>query len=138
MYNILGEINAFLECRKSKTLEITFAQLKIDSYHNGKFLMPVHKSNSRITLYRLQNNNFAKMKVLDNLVFPFSFWFEKPATDLAYKNKMLQLPRPLAQGSLEIYAEKLVLHFTIEAPSKNLQVRVRHRYVNILAATASL
>lgn len=136
--NVLGEINSFLEYSKAKTLEITFAQLEIDTYHNGKFLKTMQRPNSKIILYKLQNSTQAKMHVVDNLVFRFSFWLEKPSCYLTYKSKVLQLPRPLHQGFLEMDAKKLILWFTINAPSKDLQVQVTHKYSSILTATASL
>ncbi len=68
---------------------------------------------------------------MDNLVFRFSFWFEKPTTENYFKVEMLQLPRPLAEGTLLMDAEKLILQFIIDAPDKNLQVHVKHTYSGI-------
>ncbi|WP_420602832.1 hypothetical protein [Flagellimonas sp.] len=131
MSNILGEINTFFERSPAKALEITFAQLKIDTYHNGQFLQQIQRPNCKIVLQKVVNNALAKMDVVDNLVFRFSFWFEKPTTENYFKGETLQLPRPLAEGTLQMDAEKLTLQFTIDAPDKNLQVHVRHIYTEI-------
>ncbi|MGW9686758.1 hypothetical protein [Flagellimonas sp. 2504JD1-5] len=131
MSNILGEINNFLERDSANTLEITFALLEIETYQNGKFLRRFHKPNCRIIIRRLKTSSLVKMDVVDNIAFRFSFRFEKPTSYLSYKSDMQQLPRPLAQGILEIEAEKLVLEFAIDAPDKELRVKVRHTYTQI-------
>nr|WP_299167140.1 hypothetical protein [uncultured Allomuricauda sp.] len=126
--NILGEINVFLQCDATTTLEIIFTSLEIDTYHNGKFLKKITKPNGRIRINKPQSSSLAKINVVDNIAFPFSFWFKKPTANLYYKSETLQLPRPLIQGSLEINAKKLVLQFVIDAPYKALQVKVKHTY----------
>ena len=78
-------------------------------YQHGHYLKTILRPNSRLVLYKLKDANFAKIKVVDNLVFPFWFWFERPSLAKEYNTKMLKLSRPLAEGTLEIYAEKLCL-----------------------------
>ncbi|WP_190808406.1 hypothetical protein [Flagellimonas sp. S3867] len=131
MSNILGKIKNFLEKSSTNTLEITFAQLEIETYQNGKFLRQFQRNNRRIIIRRLKTNSLAKMDVVDNIAFRFSFRFATPTANLNYKSEMLQLPRPLAQGIVEIEAEKLVLEFVIDAPEERLRVKVRHTYAQI-------
>ncbi|WP_420322114.1 hypothetical protein [Flagellimonas sp.] len=133
MSNILGEMNNFLEKETTNTLEITFANLEIETYQNDKFLRQLHKSNCRIIIRKLKTSSLAKMDVVDNIAFRFSFRFATPTSNENYKSEMQQLPRPLAQGILEMDSEKLVLEFAIDAPDKELQVKVRHAYSQILS-----
>lgn len=106
--------------------------LEIDTYHNSKLLKKISKPNGRIHINKPQNNSLVQIDVMDNIAFPFSFWFEKPSTDTVYKRKMLQLPRPLIQGFLEINTEKLILYFTIDEPDRALEVKVQHTYTQLL------
>ncbi|SNY99692.1 hypothetical protein [Flagellimonas pacifica] len=132
MSNILGEINYFLEKGFTNTLKITFRQLEIDTYHSGEFLKRIQKPNDRIIIRKLKTGSLAKMDVVDNIAFRFSFRFATPTSHLFYESEMQQLPRPLAQGSLEMNTEKLVLEFIIDALDKELLVKVRHSYTQIL------
>nr|WP_299067267.1 hypothetical protein [uncultured Allomuricauda sp.] len=130
--SILTEINTLLDAKGSKSWELTFALLEIDTYHNGKFLKRVQHAYPKIVIYKPEHNTSAQMEVLDNLVFSFSFWFEKSIAHLDYKSKMLRLPRPLTQGTLQLDAKKLVLQFTIDVPDKALEVKVQHIYTQLL------
>nr|WP_299213976.1 hypothetical protein [uncultured Allomuricauda sp.] len=95
-------------------------------------LKKISKPNGRIHINKPQNNSLVQIDVMDNIAFPFSFWFEKPTDSLEYSGRMLRLPRPLAQGSLQLNAKKLVLQFVMEAPHKALQVKVKHTYSQML------
>ncbi|TXN36132.1 hypothetical protein FVB32_16370 [Flagellimonas hymeniacidonis] len=130
--SILTEINTLLDDKSPKSCELTFALLDIDTYHNGTFLKRVQRPYPKIIIHKPVNSTSAQMEVQNNLVFSFSFWFEKPTCHFNYKSKMLQLPRPLTEGALEMDAEKLVLRFTIDAPDKVLQVRIQHTYTQLL------
>lgn len=122
----------FLDHDKEKTLKLTFAQLHIHTYHRGKSLNRVTKTNAQILIRKLTTTQQLKMTVLDNLVFRFSFWFERPTIPLPYIGKMLWTPQPLQEGIFEMDAEKLVLQFTINAPDKALRVQVKHTYLQLL------
>nr|WP_298793788.1 hypothetical protein [uncultured Allomuricauda sp.] len=122
----------FLDHEEEKVLKLTFAQLHIDTYHKGKSLKQVTKTNAQIHIRKLATTPQLKMTVLDNLVFRFSFWFERPTMPLPYSSKMMRTPQPLQEGILEIDLEKLVLQFTINAPDKALRVQVKHIYLQLL------
>ncbi|WP_420603220.1 hypothetical protein [Flagellimonas sp.] len=92
MSNILGEINNFLEKGSINTMEITFAQLEIDTYHNGEFLKRIQKPNCSIILHRSENNTLAKMDVVDNIAFRFSFRFAAPTSSKIIKAKCNNCP----------------------------------------------
>ncbi|WP_190809214.1 hypothetical protein [Flagellimonas sp. S3867] len=122
----------FLDQETGTTLKLSFAQLQIDMYQHGHYLKTILRPNARLVLYKLKDQNFAKIKVVDNLVFPFWFWFERPSFSQEYHTKMLKLSRPLADGTLEIHAEKLCLQFTIDAPQKDLKLMIKHTYTEIV------
>ncbi|MEX0315892.1 MAG: hypothetical protein AB3N18_17060 [Allomuricauda sp.] len=130
--DLFETLTAFLEQKTDTTLKLTFAQLQIDTYRNGHYFNTALRPDSRLVLHRLKDQRFAKLRVVDNLVFPFWFWFERPTLPLPYHTKMLRLARPLAEGTLEIRAEKLCLQFTIAAPKKDLQLMVRHTYTQVM------
>ncbi|WP_420320761.1 hypothetical protein [Flagellimonas sp.] len=125
--NLLETLITFLDQKTETTLKLTFAQLKVDTYRNGHHLHTTLRPQSLLVVQRLKDDSYARIRV-DNLVFPFWFWFERPTLPLEYQTKMLKLDRPLAEGTLEIHAEKLCLQFTIDAPKKDLQLIVKQIY----------
>lgn len=122
----------FLHQSSPTPLQITFAALEICNHQNGQLLHRVHRPQSRIILQKLPQKRLAKLTVLDNLVFSFSFQFQIPNAQKFHDIKMLSLPRPLDQGRLYLDKEKLQLSFRIDAPDPTLRVEVTHVYQGIL------
>ncbi|MBS9462833.1 hypothetical protein KIM67_10450 [Flagellimonas sp. 389] len=127
--NILREINSFLKQDTNTTLEITFAQLAIEIYHNGHFLKKIERPNSSILLYKPKNNKLAQMDLVDNIAFRFSFWFDTPTSPLKYKSDILRLPQPLTEGFLEMDAEKLIVGFIMHTQGNSIETT--HVYTQI-------
>ncbi|WP_136468602.1 hypothetical protein [Flagellimonas onchidii] len=130
--DVFKTLTTFLDSETGNTLKLTFTQLKVDTYRNGHYFNTMIRPNSRLVLHKFKNERFAKIRVVDNLVFPFWFWFERPTQNLEYHTKMLRLSRPLAEGTLAIHAHKLCLQFTIDAPKKDLQLMVRQTYADVV------
>jgi hypothetical protein len=121
-------ITDFLHQSSPAPLEITFATLEIRNHQNRQFLNQVQKLQSRIILNKMPSNNLIEIRVLDNLVFSFSFQFQIPGAEEFQDIKMLSLPRPLDHGRLCVDHEKLLLSFRIDAPDPSLRVEVTHVY----------
>lgn len=130
-YSPIQTITHFLNQTSPAQLQITFATLKINHYQNGQFLNQVQRFQSRIVLQKKPYNDLAKITVLDNLVFSFSFLFQMPGTLQPHIIKMLSLPRPLDHGNLYVDKKKLLLSFRIDAPDPSLCVEVTHVYQGI-------
>ncbi|MDC6365557.1 MULTISPECIES: hypothetical protein [Flavobacteriaceae] len=126
--HLLRTLNHFLYQSPYTALEITFGQHQIQNQQNGQLLHTVHKQQSRLVINKLPNPGLAQMVVVDNLLFNFSFLFLKPSKPLHYKSAMLQLPRPLDRGQLQIAPNALCLSFRIDAPDPALSVHVAHWY----------
>lgn len=130
--HVLGNIKAFLELQKAKPLELVFGILEIETYVKGELLHKTVKKEGRLHIFGTEKLGFARMEVLDHLVFHFSFLFPYPDTKNFYESTALELPRPLAEGFLKMDANTIQLEFTIDAPNENEKVRVRHFYACIL------
>ncbi|AEM69948.1 hypothetical protein Murru_0901 [Allomuricauda ruestringensis DSM 13258] len=127
-------IKNFLHQNSHTQLHITFAALEITNHQNGQFLNRVQRQQSRIILQKLPQTGVAKINVLDNMVFRFSFQFRIPDAAAEFHNlKMLSLPRPLDHGKLYVDKEKLRLSFRIDAPDPLLRVEITHVYQSILS-----
>jgi len=112
-------------------LQITFASLEICHYQNGQFLNHLHRPQSRIILQKMPCKDMAELRVLDNLVFSFSFQLRLPGAGECHDMKMLSPPRPLDRGRLYLDEEKLQLSFRIDAPDPSLRVEIAHLYQGI-------
>jgi len=112
-------------------LQITFTTLKIHNYQNGQFLNQVERQHSRIVLQKMSCGHMAKINVLDNMVFRFSFQFRLPLAAQCHNLEMFSLPRPLDRGRLCVDTEKLELSFRIDAPDPSLRVEVVQLYEDI-------
>ena len=123
----------FLHQSSHTPLCITFATLEITNHQNGQFLNQVERRQSRIVLQKMPCGRMAKINVLDNLVFCFSFQFLMPNAGKFHDGKMLCLPRPLDYGRLYVDKEKMVLSFRIDAPDPLLRVEITHVYQSILS-----
>jgi len=124
----------FLHQSSHTPLCITFAALEIINHQNGQFLNQVERRQSRIVLQKMPCGRMAKINVLDNMVFRFSFQFRIPDAAAEFHNlKMLSLPRPLDHGKLYVDKEKLRLSFRIDAPDPLLRVEITHVYQSILS-----
>ena len=121
----------FLHQSSHTPLCITFATLEITNHQNGQFLNQVERRQSRIVLQKMPCGRMAKINVLDNMVFRFSFQFHIPNAGKFQNGEMLALPRPLDRGRLSVDNEKLVLSFRIDAPDPSLRVEVTHVYQDI-------
>lgn len=121
----------FLHQSSPEPLQITFASLEIRHYQNGQFLNQLQRPQSRIILQKMPCNDLAELRVVDNLVFSFSFQFRMPRAGEFHDIKMLSLPRPLDCGRLYLDEEKLRLSFRIDAPDPSLCVEVTHLYQGI-------
>ena len=130
--NVLGKINHFLDSVEAPTLELTFAQLTIQSFHQGQLLNCTVKENAKLRVHLPGPDGLAQMEVLDNLVFHFTFGFIRPTAMRPYHSKMLNLPRPLMDGLLLLDAEQLLLEFTIDTPNKDHNIQIQHRYTSIM------
>lgn len=126
--HLLRTLTHFLTQSPYTALEITFGQHQIQNHQNGQLLHTLHKQQSRLVINKIPNPGLAQMVVVDNLLFNFSFLFPKPGNPLYYKGSMLQLPRPLDQGQLQITPNTLYLSFRIDAPDPTLSVQVAHYY----------
>lgn len=129
--HVLGNIKAFLEQQKAKPLELVFGTLVIKTYVKGGLLHKMVKKEGRLHIFRAEKPGFARMEVLDNLVFRFSLLFPYPDTKNFYENDALELPRPLAEGYLKMAGNTIQLEFTIDARNENERVQVRHFYTNL-------
>ena len=126
--HLLRTISHFLDQSPYTSLELTFAHHTICNHQNGRFLNRVHKQQSRLLINKPPQSHLAQMVVVDNLLFNFSFSFNRPTNQNQYHGPMLQLPRPLDQGHLEISAAQLVLSFRIDAPDPALTVHITQTY----------
>lgn len=122
--------NYFHQCSPAP-LQITFATLAIRNHQNGQFLNQVERRQSRIVLQKMSSGRLAKINVLDNMVFRFSFQFRLFGAGNFHDMEMLSLPRPLDSGMFGVDKEKLWLSFRIDAPDPSLRVQVVHTYQNI-------
>ena len=123
----------FLHQSSHTPLCITFATLEITNHQNGQFLNQVERRKSRIVLQKMPCGRMAKINVLDNMVFRFSFQFRLPLAAKCHNLEMRSLPRPLDRGRLSVDNEKLVLSFRIDAPDPLLRVEITHVYQSILS-----
>jgi hypothetical protein len=130
--SILSTFSNYLHQSSQAPLQITFASLNILNYNSRQYLNQVQKHKSRIIIQKLPQKNLAEMRVLDNLVFSFSFQFSIPNNTEFHDGNMLSLPRPLDLGRLYLDEEKLLLSFTIDAPDPLLSVEVTHVYTGIV------
>jgi len=128
---ILSTFTNFLHQSSPAPLQITFASLEIRHYQNGQFLNYLQRPQSSINLQKLPCNALAELRVVDNLVFSFSFQFRLPGVRQCHDMEMLSLPRPLDRGRLYLDEEKLQLSFRIDAPDPSLCVEVTHMYQGI-------
>ena len=134
MSNILGEITDFLHQSTHKTMELCFLTQEILNFHHGALLNRTLRANRRLVIKKITDASLAKVKVVDNLVFTFSFKFPVPKNLAFYKSEMLCLPRPLSHGHLEIdpSTQKFTLNFNIDAPDSALAVGIRHEYKDLI------
>ncbi|MFD2099735.1 hypothetical protein [Flagellimonas iocasae] len=130
--NPIQTITNFLHQSSQTQLQITFASLEICNHQNGQLLHCVQRPQSRLILQKMPKKGLAKMTLLDNLVFSFSFQFQIAKTQKFHEVKMLALPRPLDQGRLFVDEERLQLSFQIDSPDPTLRVEVTHLYQGIL------
>ncbi|RDY59397.1 hypothetical protein [Flagellimonas nanhaiensis] len=126
--SLLGTLTHFLNQSPYTSLELTFAHHTVCHHQNGQFLNRLHKQQSRLLIHKLPNIALAQMVVVDNLLFNFSFSFHRPTNQEQYRGTMLQLPRPLDQGHMEITGTQLVLSFRIDAPDPALSVNITQTY----------
>lgn len=129
--NPVQTISDFLHQSSPTPLQITFATLEITNHQNGQFLNRVQREQSRIVLQKMPCGRMAKINVLDNMVFRFSFQFRLPLAAKCHNLEMRSLPRPLDRGRLSVDNEKLVLSFRIDAPDPSLCVEVTQVYKDI-------
>ncbi len=127
--SILEEIKNFLENDNYTTLELTFETLEISLFHHGKRLNQLVRQDAELILQKTNDPTIAEMDVVDNLVFPFLFTFNPQEALAGQTTQMQKLPRPLNHGSLCIKHYCLELEFTIESPSKEMELRVMHLYL---------
>ncbi|TAI47639.1 hypothetical protein [Flagellimonas allohymeniacidonis] len=134
MSNILGEITDFLHQSTHKTVELYFITQEILSFHEGKLLNRALRANRRLVVEKLTDASFGRVKVVDHLVFTFSFKFPIPKNPAFYRSEMLCLPRPLSHGHLAIDpdAQIFTLNFNIDAPDSALTVGIRHEYKKLI------
>lgn len=125
---LLHTITHFLEQSPYTSLEITFAEHQIINHLNWQYLNTVYKTQSRVMIHKVPQSGLAQMVVVDNLLFNFSFHFLKPDNTTYYQGPMLQLPRPLSEGKLQITTDSLRLSFIIDAPDPALSVQVEQYF----------
>ena len=130
--DVLGAIRQFVHQNGSTALELTFSSLEIHSFLNGKLLHVLTKPQGKVRIHPKKQQGLARMDVLDNLVFQFSFNFAVPHAAPVYQSSMLHLPRPLMDGTLKLDSEQLLLEFVIDTPNKDHNIQIQHRYTRIM------
>lgn len=128
----LQTINDFLHQNSPVPLHLSFASLEIGNHQNGQLLQQVHRPQGHVILQKTPQEGVAQITVLDYMVFPFSFQFAMPHAQGPHEGQMLQLPRPLHQGSWYVDHDKLQLSFFIDPPDPFLRLQVTHVYQGIL------
>ncbi|MEL6305638.1 MAG: hypothetical protein AAFQ20_12720, partial [Bacteroidota bacterium] len=88
--NLLLQIESFLECPKTKRLELQFAHLDVLVFSQGNFLKPTTYTNCSVSLFKTHEPHRLRMRVKHNLMFSFSFVFTTPGN-----TRRLQMPKQL-------------------------------------------
>ncbi|MCL6275439.1 hypothetical protein M3P19_15600 [Muricauda sp. 2012CJ35-5] len=127
---ILPTLCDFLRPNCTDVLQLTFACLDVELVDRPEPRSKVTRRNCHLYFYATKNQDRVKLRIVDNLAFPFTLQFEKPQHYGHYTSTTLILPKPLQDGTLEINADSLVLHFTITAPNSK-SLRVRHTYTQL-------
>ncbi|MEM8765308.1 MAG: hypothetical protein AAGD88_15925 [Bacteroidota bacterium] len=135
--NLLQTLADFQAQSYFSSLKITFGVHDIINYRDGHLLNQAEKRKSRIIVVKTSKHHIAQIKVMDNLLFRFSFHISLPKILAGQTENMIQLPRPLEDGHLRIQDEKLELSFRIDAPESEPQLTVEHCYAEVRSVKAS-
>ncbi|MEM9361738.1 MAG: hypothetical protein AAGA43_03835 [Bacteroidota bacterium] len=122
--NLLKTLNQFQKEKQDTALQITFNSLEITSYRNGEFLDKKIRYQSQITVQKTPDGPMAKIVVLDDYIFRFSFQVRIPKIGMFQRKKVIYLPRPLDEGYLRILPHQMELSFRIRTldPRVDLQI----------------
>jgi len=131
--NLLQTLADFQAQSYFSSLKITFGVHDIINYRDGHSLNQAE----RIIVVKTSKHHIAQIKVMDNLLFRFSFHISLPKILAGQTESMIQLPRPLEDGHLNIQNEKLELSFRIDAPKNEPQLTVEHCYTEVRSVKAS-
>ncbi|MEM6540796.1 MAG: hypothetical protein AAF634_06515 [Bacteroidota bacterium] len=118
MQNISELIQDFFETKKRKRLNLRFDQLDIFSFYQGEFLTVKSRKKGHVIITKTKNPHELRMRVMDQLIFSCALEFTK-----GKKSKMHNVPEPLAQGHIEMDADRFVLHYTMESQKKDQRLQ---------------
>ena len=126
--NLLKTLNQFQKEKQDTALQITFNTLEITSYRNGEFLDKKIRYQSQITVQKTSKGPMAKIVVLDDYVFRFSFQVRIPKIGVFQRKKVINLPAPLDEGYLKILPHQMGLSFRINNPDPRINLQMEQKY----------